>query len=181
MTVSIDQLIARSRHPRVIGTGFMDRCSRRVLRAYDYWDSKRCGRPLPDRADIDPTEIPDLLPFVVLTDVLTEPPYLRYRLVGTQQVKVRGLDPTGQPVRGNHIGHHLSEDTADEVILNYRIVIEKKLPVYDYNTVVGPKLEMGSLMRGQVRERGTLLLPLSQGGGSAVTQVFCIADVDPAD
>jgi hypothetical protein len=44
----------------------------RLLRAHSYWREKSAGRPFPDRRDIDPVEIPDLLPFIVLWDVLPE-------------------------------------------------------------------------------------------------------------
>lgn len=50
-----------------------------------YWQGKAGGRPMPARADIDPAEIPWLLPHVWLMDVLREAgrPAFRYRLVGT--------------------------------------------------------------------------------------------------
>ncbi|MBX3453478.1 PAS domain-containing protein [Ferrovibrio sp.] len=179
MVEDLDGKIARSDHPRMLGTGFLDICSSRVKRAFGYWDGLRGSRIMPARADIDPLQIPDLLPFVVLTEVLQEPPWLRYRLVGTRQVQMRGFDPTGRAVAGNHIGHHLPSDTVDEVLLNYWIVIGKRCPVYDYNSVLGPTLDSGSLDIGQVRERGTLLLPLGQDG-ETVDMVFCIADVDHA-
>ena len=179
MVEDLDRLIAESQHPRMIGTDFLKICSNRVKRSYAYWDALRGTRVMPARSDIDPLQIPDLLPYVVLTEVLKEPPWLRYRLVGTQQVQMRGHDPTGKAVAGNHIGHHLPTDTVDEVLLNYWIVIGKRCAVYDYNTVLGPNLEGGSLDIGQKRERGTLLLPLGQDG-ETVDMVFCIADVDPA-
>lgn len=180
MVEDLDSLIAQSTHPRMIGTGFLQICSTRVKRAYAYWDTLRRDRVMPARGDIDPLQIPDLLPFVVLTEVLPEAPWLRYRLVGTRQVQMRGHDPTGKAVAGNHIGHHLATDTVDEVLLNYWVVIGKRCPVYDYNTVLGPTRDGGgSLDIGQVRERGTLLLPLGQNG-ETVDMVFCIADVDPA-
>jgi hypothetical protein len=43
-------------------------------RALAYWESKRRGRAMPSRKDIEPTEIPDLLANVVLVDVLQDPP-----------------------------------------------------------------------------------------------------------
>ncbi|HLT76481.1 MAG TPA: PAS domain-containing protein [Ferrovibrio sp.] len=168
--------IRRSTHPRLLGTAFLAQCSPRIRRFWDYWNARRGGRAMPSRRDIDPTEIPDLLPYIVLTDVLAEPPFLRYRLVGTKQVAVRGRDPTGQPVRGNYIGHHLG-DTEDEVLLNYRIVIEGRIAVYDANPILGPQDAGSSLLQRPVRERGTLLLPLSSDGEN-VDVVFCCADIE---
>ncbi|WP_299396540.1 PAS domain-containing protein [Pelagibius sp.] len=69
---------------------------------YDYWTAKRGGRPWPARADILPSEIPTVLPFVMLTDVLDGGAagesggglQFRLRLVGTDVAF--GIDPTGQ-------------------------------------------------------------------------------------
>ena len=40
----------------------------------EYWRGKCDGRAMPARADIDPLEIPRLLPYVYLVDVLDDPP-----------------------------------------------------------------------------------------------------------
>lgn len=55
-----------------------------VRQAYEYWRSKCAGGRLPRRADIRPEEIPGLLPYLFLVDVIGDPPTFRYRLVGTQ-------------------------------------------------------------------------------------------------
>ncbi len=175
----LDEALKRSSHPRLLTLDFLKVCSPRIRRAYEYWDGKRQGRLMPARADIQPQEIPDLLPDIVLTEVLAEPPYLRYRLVGTRQVRMRGFDPTGRAVRGHHIGHHLEDDTWDEVLLNYRVVIERRSFVYDCNHFYGPQDDQGSLLRGQLFERGTLLLPLSTNG-ERVDMVFCVIEADEA-
>ncbi len=66
---------------------------------YAYWAGKRSGRTWPARADILPSEIPAILPFVVLADVLEDGVseggrHFRLRLVGTDVAF--GIDPTGQ-------------------------------------------------------------------------------------
>ena len=48
-----------------------------------YWLSKRGDRLMPARADLDPSEIPNLLPHTVLMDVARSPLDFRYRLIGT--------------------------------------------------------------------------------------------------
>ena len=70
--------------------------SKLIERALDYWDSKRGGRRMPSRRDIDPLEMADLLPNVVLVDVQHEPLDFRYRLVGTAIVTRLGHDHTGE-------------------------------------------------------------------------------------
>lgn len=174
---SLDDAIRASTHPRILGPGFLDRCSPRVRRIYEYWDEVRGDRAMPARRDIDPLRIPrDLLPGIVLTEVLREPPWLRYRLVGTAQVALRGSDPTGQPVAGNYLGVHQGLP-GDNVILNYRIVIEKKTVVYVYNPLPGPLPDGSSLNQRPVRGNGTVLMPLS-GDGISVDTVFCYSDLD---
>lgn len=61
---------------------------------YAYWAGKRGARTWPARADILPSEIPAILPFVVLADVLEKGQHFRMRLVGTDVAF--GIDPTGQ-------------------------------------------------------------------------------------
>src|SRR5687768_5977288 len=52
--------------------------------ALTYWESKRAGRAMPARRDLDPVlEIPKLVPWVVLVDVLRDPLDFRFRLIGT--------------------------------------------------------------------------------------------------
>lgn len=60
-----------------------------------YWRAKRIdGRP-PSRADIDPpVEAPDLLPHLMLIDVVPEG--FRLRLVGSELVRRAGVDNTGK-------------------------------------------------------------------------------------
>jgi hypothetical protein len=178
VTTPLDEALAasvRSRRVREI-----DRAALTVrLRAfYDYWNAKRGTRPMPSRADIDPAEIRTLLPYIAMTDVLDEEPWLRYRLVGTMQVRLRGEDPTGLPVLGHHIGRHLSPKTAGEVLLNYRAVIERGWPVHDFHSTLGPAEQANSFGHGAVRETGALLLPLSSDGTN-VDIVFCCTDTTP--
>jgi hypothetical protein len=53
------------------------------------------GDRLPRRADIRAEEIPRLLPYVFLVDVIGDPPAFRFRLVGTQIAVWAGRDYTG--------------------------------------------------------------------------------------
>ncbi len=60
-----------------------------------YWDSKRGDRAMPSRADLDPVEIPELLPYVLLVDTAETLEDFRYRLVGTEVCTGFERDPTG--------------------------------------------------------------------------------------
>jgi len=69
--------------------------SKSVEELHDYWRSKLRGRTMPAPADIDPTEIPQLLQSIIIAEYLGDPVRVRYRLVGTLQVYYNGLDSTG--------------------------------------------------------------------------------------
>jgi len=70
-----------------------------LRRLHDYWQGKRKPGALPGRRDIDPIEIPQLMPQIALVDVLREPLDYRYRLFGTRLVEVMGAERTGKRMR----------------------------------------------------------------------------------
>lgn len=55
-----------------------------LVELYQYWLARCDGRKAPARADIDPVDIPRLLPYITLTEVVREGPRFRYRLAGTK-------------------------------------------------------------------------------------------------
>jgi hypothetical protein len=65
------------------------------LHLYNYWLSKRAGRLMPARRDMDPGELAWLLPFLFIIDKPTGE--FRYRLMGTGVVRDLGCDLTGKP------------------------------------------------------------------------------------
>jgi len=133
---------------------------KRMLALYQYWGSKRAGRPMPARADIDPTEIPTLLPFILLIDVIDGGADFRYRLVGTDIVRWVGNDLTGRTFTevlpaGNYAAYiaGLVRDT-----------IGRRSPLYS---------EGGFVVDGRVdRQVRRLVLPLS-ADGTTVNMVLC--------
>ena len=106
---------------------------KRLHAVYAYWDSKRNGRAMPSRADIEPADLKPFLPQLVLLDVVGDPPRFRYRLVGTEVTRVRqGLgkgDPTGEFV--DDVTHH--QGTA-AVLAHYRRVVAERRPSIDAGT-----------------------------------------------
>jgi hypothetical protein len=65
--------------------------------ALAYWESKRAGRQMPARRDFDPVlEIPKLVPWVVLVDVLRDPLDFRFRLIGSGVVDRSRRNNTGK-------------------------------------------------------------------------------------
>jgi hypothetical protein len=69
-----------------------------LVALHDYWRGKFRGGRLPGRADIDPADVPHLLPWLFLMDVAGDPLEFRYRLIGTGIVNFLGRDYTGRTV-----------------------------------------------------------------------------------
>lgn len=68
---------------------------------YRYWMSRRQGRAMPARRDIDPTEIPGAIwPHIMIVDVEHggDAPRFRYRRVGAVFWRALGQEPTGKYV-----------------------------------------------------------------------------------
>ena len=131
----------------------------RLQEAYDYWCRIGAGRSMPRRRDLDPTDIPRLLPHVMLVDV--DGGRYRYRLIGTANAQEHGMNATGLYVddvlKGpEYRGHALR--LYDETVHSGR-------PVYSESLFLSPS--------GGAIERHTkaLFMPLSEDG-SAVTQVL---------
>jgi hypothetical protein len=93
-------------------------------RALSYWDGKRQGRRMPSRRDIDPAEIPQLLPHLLLVDVQRDPLDFRYRLVGTAVTARFGRDDTG--ARFSALAHLAPGSPAWKAAVR---VLEEKRPI----------------------------------------------------
>ena len=106
---------------------------KRLQEIYAYWDSKRRGRLMPSRADIDPADLKPHLPQIVLLDVERDPLRFRYRLVGTEVTRVRRgtnkSDPTGTYV--DEVTHHQG---TSAVLAHYRRVVQERKPSLDHGT-----------------------------------------------
>src|SRR3546814_19820071 len=69
----------------------------KLRRLYEYWCSRCQGGALPSRRDIDPLDIPDLLPNLFLLDVIGDAEDFVFRLAG---VRKRDVSGEGGSVRG---------------------------------------------------------------------------------
>jgi len=87
MARKIEGLLARIRHPI-------------LKRMVAFWNAKRQDRPWPLRADFDPLEFWFAVGYVSLIDVISETPTAPrrffFRLDGTRQVDLFGVDFTGK-------------------------------------------------------------------------------------
>ena len=127
---------------------------------FAYWQGKRQGGRLPARADIEPTEIPQLLPNIFLVDVVAgERPRFRFRLVGTMIVSMEFemtnayLDELVAGVEATPMGRQYVDAAAGRIYLR-----RQRLDWRD---------------RGHVNY-GVLLLPLADNG-ETVDRLFGLA------
>ena len=70
----------------------------KLLRLYEYWVGKLAEREMPARKDIDPSEIPDLLPNIFLIDVSYDPNSYCFRLAGTEIVRLFQEEVSGKTI-----------------------------------------------------------------------------------
>ena len=102
-----------------------DITSSTVKRMAGYLARKRGDRPMATRADFEPTEVREMLPYLVLVDIYDDPIRVFYRLVGTRIAEFYG-EFTGiwmheRPISRAH------RDIADRT---YRTLIDTKAPLY---------------------------------------------------
>lgn len=91
-------------------------CDEQISRLHRYWrDIRPAGSPMPSRRDLDPAAIPRLLPAIRLIDVHRDPWRFRYRLVGTELVRMLGRDPTGTWYHENVADAQSTKSHADLV------------------------------------------------------------------
>lgn len=128
-------------------------CHVTLQRLHDYWELKRGARPMPARSDLDPVDMKALLPHLILIDVVPDERRYVYRLVGTQEVEMRGADPTGKAVKDAYY----AESAGETMSYLDRVVATQK-----------PVLYRGTYQPTSTRtqEEDVLFLPLSKGGSA---------------
>lgn len=136
-------------YPRTYDVGVMkQRATARTQAFFEYWASKRHGRRMPARADIDPVEMTGWLPGIQLIDVSENPRQLRYRLVGDVEVQLRGCSH-----RGWLVDDVFSGSSKREVLQSFNLAIDEKRMLFDwarYTSAIG-----------HVMSPETIILPLS--------------------
>ena len=154
---------------RGLATGREPLGDRRLEEAYNYWLGKAAGRAKPSRADIDPIEIPKLLPDVMLVERLDNGRY-RYRLIGTENARAHGVNATGR---------YLDEvlpgpDYCEHVLGLYEEAVRERRALYSECLFFSP------LRHQPERHTKVLFMPLSSDGASVnmvfVMQVFHYID-----
>lgn len=144
----------------LLGRWAVDRSE--ILRnAYEYWLDAAGDRAMPDRRDIDPTEITAILPHISIIEVVEAGAgsQFRFRLVGTRVVEALGYDPTNQII--DECGADGDRDFLRQLLLD---VANAERPLYAASSFRSPN-------SGLSTQR--LLLPLTLAG-RAVRQVMVV-------
>ena len=130
-----------------------------LRRVHAYWTAKRQDRFAPRRLDIDPVDMVEVLPRIMLVDIEADPLDFRYRLAGTGICTIHGTDPTGLRPRSL-----LPSDYGALIDRHYREAVARKTPLL--HLIV---LDTSDRARAYSR----LLLPLSEDGEN-VTMLMSI-------
>jgi len=99
--------------------------SQRIHKLNAYWLARAKGK-VPSRSDIDPVDVRELLPNLMMIDMLGDPPRFRYRLVGTRVVQYTGFDFTGRCI------DEMVFQGRDFMEQCYRRVLAEKRPIFGH-------------------------------------------------
>lgn len=139
-----------------------------------YWDGRRGENPFPARGDIDPIDIPLLLEYLLLADVLDRPLDLNYRLVGGHIVQHAGHNFQGRSARDLAAnGNALERDLHAKALELGELVVQVQEPVAAHLRYHSKKFD--TLKRLQA-----LLLPLGEPSG-AVKMILAGISYAPED
>ena len=115
------------------------------LEFYEYWQRKGAGRAMPARADIEPLEIPRLLPNVFLMDVVAgSPQRFRFRLVGTRIAELEGemtnrfLDELVPRAAGTAMARHYEETAAGRISVRRETLHWREREYINYDVLLLP-------------------------------------------
>lgn len=125
-----------------------------------YWSERRAQRRMPDRADIDPLDLP---PAIWPNLIITEPSDggWRYRLVGSAHVERYGMDFTGK------LTHEIMQGSyRDYMNAIYDATFHEGVPVYS-ESVFRWDIEGFAATR-------RLMVPLSHGGADHAALIFSV-------
>ncbi len=118
---------------------------------YKHWDQLRGERQAPPRSSLHPSDMPKLLPYICLVEVLSEPTRFKFRLVGTVVVDYYGEEMTGRLLQDLDLNDHSRQIRSD-----YREAIQSCTPVLEaYHFTKNS---------GQWLNYERILLPLSEDG-----------------
>jgi hypothetical protein len=137
----------------------LDNSSPLLVELHSYWAAKRGELFAPSRRDIDPVEIPKLLPHLMLVEVMDGGARFRYRLAGTEIERRVGCHMTGRYVDELTTGRY-----GAYIHGLYQTLLTTRRPIYSESAY--GQIEDAPL----VAQR--LMLPLSSDGRT-IDKVLC--------
>jgi hypothetical protein len=132
--------------------------------AFAYWESKRQGRLMPARADINPTEIPQLLRHVIMVRVLRNPLDFEYVLVGNACVEALGFNLSRLKVSQLD---KISPGYAQMLHAFHKLICDTRAPQGGWGRLVHVQREY--------RVFEGIYMPLSDDG-ETVDRIFAVAE-----
>jgi hypothetical protein len=125
----------------------------KIVAIYDYWRRIAPGPGmLPGRRHMDPLDIPKLLPYVWLVDVVGTPRRFRARLMGT------ALQRSGTPLRpGVYVDDPIAPELKEKVLSDFRFAAETRQPVWFRGAANAPHVS-------EIYELERIFLPLAADG-----------------
>lgn len=141
----------------------------RLLELYGYWLEKKANNSMPRREDIDPAEISELLPHIMVVDVVDGDRF-RYRMVGTALDGVIGVNATGRKIdEVMPAGPY-----AAYVLGIFGELLREKVPIYAECEHADPTVEPHATLR--------LVMPLTEDGANvSAALVGLVFDADDID
>ena len=132
----------------------------------EYW-TERCGEKIaPAWSDIHLTELPaNIIPWVIVVDVIDEPIDFIYRFWGTVHIRTLGLEMTGRSVR-----NLLNLEFSRMIFEQYETVwSDRAATLFTYNVESKPHLW---------RNFETIRLPLSSDGETSDKIISLITPIE---
>lgn len=136
-----------------------------VRELYAYWDAKRAGRPMPDRADINLADLRRLAPNLVITEPADDAGDFRVRLYGSALPDLTGEERTGKLI--SQIGQE-SRFGAGRAQERWQTTLRR---AFETASPVFIRARASVEKREHVVYHGAAL-PLTKGGAS-VAQLLC--------
>ena len=122
---------------------------------YTYWLKIKADKLMPSRDDFAPTDLPKILPFISMENVVYDPVRFQIRLVGTQTSSLR-----------NSVGMFLDDIPGTEHIISMlKEMVELKKP-YFYTSNI-------NWDERKYKTYSSLILPFSEDGENVTLCMAC--------
>jgi len=115
-----------------------------------HWDQLRASRPMPNRVDFDPLDVRFALGYLSIIEVHRDPLRFYFRLDGTKQVELFGIDCTRR-----YLDEAMPKDHAVMAGESYREVVEQGVPRHHLRKI---------RFHERIIDYEVLILPLSRDG-----------------